>query len=61
MRGAIIELLTRDGDAWATSLEGLSEEFLRAVVTSSPGMQPSSRNRFEMLLSPKEHEMHHRG
>ena len=26
-----------------------------------PGTQPSSKTRFEMLLSPKEHEMHHRG
>ena len=26
-----------------------------------PGAQPASKSRFEMLLSPKEHEMHHRG
>jgi uncharacterized damage-inducible protein DinB len=25
------------------------------------GAQPATRSRFEMLLSPKEHEMHHRG
>jgi uncharacterized damage-inducible protein DinB len=24
-------------------------------------MVPSSKSRFEMLLGPKEHEMHHRG
>jgi uncharacterized damage-inducible protein DinB len=25
------------------------------------GMTPPSKSRFEMLLAPKEHEMHHRG
>jgi uncharacterized damage-inducible protein DinB len=26
-----------------------------------PGAHPAAKSRFEMLLSPKEHEMHHRG
>ena len=26
-----------------------------------PGADPATKTRFEMLLSPKEHEMHHRG
>ena len=26
-----------------------------------PGGETASKTRFEMLLSPKEHEMHHRG
>ena len=26
-----------------------------------PGAEPATKTRFEMLLSPKEHEMHHRG
>ena len=26
-----------------------------------PGAQPATKSRFEMLMSPKEHEMHHRG
>ena len=26
-----------------------------------PGAEPSSRTRFDMILSVKEHEMHHRG
>ncbi len=26
-----------------------------------PGGMPSSRSRFDMILSVKEHEMHHRG
>jgi len=57
----IIDLLTREGEAWASWLEGLSDEFLAERVKSAPGMQPPSKTRFEMLLSTKEHEMHHRG
>ena len=26
-----------------------------------PGAQPAAKSRFEMLMSAKEHEMHHRG
>ena len=26
-----------------------------------PGAEPASKSRFEMVLSVKEHEMHHRG
>ena len=57
----IIEMLTRDGAAWASWIDGLSEAFLAEQVAMGPGMTPSSRSRFEMLLSTKEHEMHHRG
>jgi uncharacterized damage-inducible protein DinB len=54
-------MLTRDGESWAAWVEGLSEAFLAERVTMGHGMTPSSRSRFEMLLSTKEHEMHHRG
>jgi uncharacterized damage-inducible protein DinB len=57
----IIEMLTKDGEAWAAYLEGLSDDFLAEEVAMPPGMQPAVKTRFEMLLSPKEHEMHHRG
>jgi uncharacterized damage-inducible protein DinB len=60
-KAQIIEMLTRDGDAWAAFLEGLSDDFLAEEVGMPPGMQPAVKTRFEMLLSPKEHEMHHRG
>jgi uncharacterized damage-inducible protein DinB len=60
-KAQIIEMLTREGEAWASFLEGLSDEFLAEEVSMMPGMQPASKTRFEMLLSPKEHEMHHRG
>jgi uncharacterized damage-inducible protein DinB len=57
----IINLLTAEGEAWASWLEALSDDFLAERVTMGHGMQPSTKSRFEMLLSPKEHEMHHRG
>jgi uncharacterized damage-inducible protein DinB len=60
-KAEIIELLTREGEAWASWLEGLSDDFLGERVSMPPGAPPASKSRFEMLLSPKEHEMHHRG
>ena len=46
---------------WATFLDGLSEEFLAESFAMPPGATPAAKSRFEMLLSVKEHEMHHRG
>jgi uncharacterized damage-inducible protein DinB len=57
----IIALLESEGVSFATFLEGLSDDFLAERVAMRPGQQPASRTRFEMLLGPKEHEMHHRG
>ncbi|HEV7967491.1 MAG TPA: DinB family protein [Candidatus Acidoferrales bacterium] len=56
-----IELLTKEGEAWAKWMEGLDESFLGEVITMPPGGTPPSRTRFDMILSVKEHEMHHRG
>jgi len=41
-------------------LEGLSEGFLAESVTMPAGFGAAAKSRFEMLLSVKEHEMHHR-
>jgi uncharacterized damage-inducible protein DinB len=57
----VIALLTAEGDNFASYLEALPESFLAETVKMRPGMEPASRSRFEMLLSAKEHEMHHRG
>ena len=57
----IIDLLRRNGDQWASWLDGLTEAFLAEQVTLPAGASPSSKSRFEMILSVKEHEMHHRG
>jgi uncharacterized damage-inducible protein DinB len=42
-------------------VEGCSESFLAERVAMPAGMQPASKSRFEMIISVKEHEMHHRG
>ena len=60
-KAQVIELLTKDGDAWAKWMEGLDDNFLGEVVTMPPTATPPARTRFDMLLSVKEHEMHHRG
>ena len=56
-----IAFLKSEGETFASFLEGLNEDFLAERVTMPPGAEPSSKTRFEMLLSAKEHEMHHRG
>jgi len=56
----IIRALTENGEKFATFVEGLDEATLAATVTFPPPVQPQSKSRFEMLLGPKEHEMHHR-
>lgn len=57
----IIELLKSGGEKWAQWVEGLSEDFLAERVTMPSGAEPADKSRFEMILSVKEHEMHHRG
>lgn len=59
-RPDIVEALHSSGDEFASWLEGLSEEVLQEHVTFPPPVEPSSKSRLEMLLSVKEHEMHHR-
>jgi len=59
-KAQIIALLKTDGETFASFLESLSESFLAEEVMMMPGSEPAKKSRFEMLLSPKEHEMHHR-
>jgi len=60
-KAQILEALRRDGEEFAAWLESLSDEVLAEVVTFQPPIQMPPKSRFEMLLGPKEHEMHHRG
>jgi len=60
-KAEILELLKTEGEKYAQQLEGCSEEFLGQRVQYPEGMVPPSKSRFEMVMSPKEHEMHHRG
>jgi len=55
----IIAGLTSEGERFASWLEGLSDDFLAERVENFD--KRGSKSRLEMLLSPKEHEMHHRG
>ena len=60
-KAEIIELLKTEGESYASQLENCSEEFLGQTVQYPEGMMPPTKSRFEMLMAPKEHEMHHRG
>ena len=60
-KASIINALTKNGEEFARFLDGLNDGQLAEVVSFPPPIQPSSKSRLEMLLSAKEHEMHHRG
>ena len=57
----ILQMLRSNGEEWAGFVGGLSEDFLKERVAMPAGMTPAAKSRFEMILSVKEHEMHHRG
>jgi len=59
-KAQILDALKHNGAAWEAWIDGLSDDFLAERV-AMPGEPPSSKSRFEMILSTKEHEMHHRG
>ena len=59
-KSQVIALLKTEGEKFASYLESLQEAFLAEQVTMAGG-EPATKSRLEMLLSPKEHEMHHRG
>ena len=60
-KAELISRLETEGEKFASFLESLPESVLAERVTMPPGAQPATKSRFEMLLSAKEHEMHHRG
>jgi uncharacterized damage-inducible protein DinB len=60
-KAELLDLLKTEGEKFATELEGVSQESLNQYVTFPPGGNPPARSRFDMLMSVKEHEMHHRG
>jgi uncharacterized damage-inducible protein DinB len=57
----IMGALVANGEEFAAFLEGLSGEALAETVSFPPETNQPPKTRFEMLLSSKEHEMHHRG
>jgi uncharacterized damage-inducible protein DinB len=60
-KAQIVDALRTEGDQFAAFLESYPDEALAERVKYPEGMQPPDKSRFEMLLSAKEHEMHHRG
>lgn len=60
-KAEIIALLKSEGESFASYLESVTDAFLAESVAMPPGVEPAKKTRFEMLLSVKEHEMHHRG
>jgi uncharacterized damage-inducible protein DinB len=59
-KSEILELLRSEGEKYAHALEDLPDAALAERVSFPQGMVPPEKSRFEMLLGPKEHEMHHR-
>ena len=57
----VIALLEDEGEIWATFLDGVSDDFLAEPVAFPPEFSQPPKSRLEMILSVKEHEMHHRG
>jgi uncharacterized damage-inducible protein DinB len=60
-KAQVIDLLQKEGEQWASWVEGLSNDFLGQQVEMPQGSTPPYKSRLEMILSVKEHEMHHRG
>lgn len=62
-KAEMITYLREEGEKFASFLEGTSESMLAETVQMRPAPdgQVPTKSRFEMLLSAKEHEMHHRG
>jgi uncharacterized damage-inducible protein DinB len=60
-KAQIIAFLREEGEKLASWIDGLSDEFLGERIAMPPGMQPTTKTRFEMIMGVKEHEMHHRG
>jgi uncharacterized damage-inducible protein DinB len=59
-KSKLLEALRTNGDDFAGWLEKQPDDFLAEHVQFPAPMQPPSKSRFEMILSVKEHEMHHR-
>jgi uncharacterized damage-inducible protein DinB len=60
-KAEVLDLLQKEGEKWAKWVEGVSDSFLGEPVQMPAGAEPAQKSRLEMVLSVKEHEMHHRG
>jgi uncharacterized damage-inducible protein DinB len=60
-KAEIIQKLKASGDEYAAWIETLTDATLGESVAMPPGGSPPARTRFDLIISVKEHEMHHRG
>ena len=59
-KAELVALLKQRGDETANWIASLSDSFLAEPFTQPAGTAPATKSRFEMIMSMKEHEMHHR-
>jgi len=59
-KAELVALLADDGEKWAAYLDTVSEAELGVIIPFAEPAVPRAKSRFEMFLSAKEHEMHHR-
>jgi uncharacterized damage-inducible protein DinB len=60
-KAEIVKALRDNGEQFATFVAGLSDDVLAETVSFPAATGQAPKTHFEMLLSSKEHEMHHRG
>jgi uncharacterized damage-inducible protein DinB len=56
----VIALLKQRGEDTASWISSLDDSFLGEAFHQPAGADPATKSRFEMIMSMKEHEMHHR-
>ncbi|MCX6551103.1 MAG: DinB family protein [Acidobacteria bacterium] len=59
-KAQILDALRSGGEAWGGYLDGVTEGDLAHEFMFPEPLEPRSKSRFELILSVKEHEMHHR-
>jgi uncharacterized damage-inducible protein DinB len=59
-KAEVVELLNTEGAIWSNFVAGASEDLLSQIVTFPQGSTPPTKSRLELIMSVKEHEMHHR-
>jgi uncharacterized damage-inducible protein DinB len=59
-KAELIALLKDDGEKWGAYFDTVPEDELAVIIPFPEPAVPRTKSRFEMFLSAKEHEMHHR-
>lgn len=56
----IVAALKESGEEFAAFLGALSEDQLAQIVSFPPPIEPATKSRLQLLVSAREHELHHR-